>query len=81
LRKLVSPTRFLKKSTCGFPQRYDLQKNTTPDSATSSTGSFQQNWKDAFAQAGIEYFFTLIDDAVARIMKTEGGMLWALKKL
>ncbi|MEN6359226.1 MAG: NADP-dependent isocitrate dehydrogenase [Smithella sp.] len=40
---------------------------------------FSQNWKDAFAQAGIEYFFTLIDDAVARIMKTEGGMLWALK--
>jgi isocitrate dehydrogenase len=40
---------------------------------------FQQNWKDKFDKAGIEYFFTLIDDAVARIMKTEGGMLWALK--
>ena len=40
---------------------------------------FSQNWKDQFAAAGIEYFFTLIDDAVARIMKTEGGMLWALK--
>ncbi len=40
---------------------------------------FEKNWKDKFAQAGIEYFFTLIDDAVARIMKTEGGLLWALK--
>ena len=40
---------------------------------------FSQHWKDRFAQAGIEYFFTLIDDAVARIMKTEGGILWALK--
>ncbi|HQK99676.1 MAG TPA: NADP-dependent isocitrate dehydrogenase [Smithellaceae bacterium] len=40
---------------------------------------FEANWKDKFAQAGIEYFFTLIDDAVARIMKTEGGLLWALK--
>ncbi|PKN19657.1 MAG: isocitrate dehydrogenase (NADP(+)) [Deltaproteobacteria bacterium HGW-Deltaproteobacteria-6] len=40
---------------------------------------FENNWKDKFAAAGIEYFFTLIDDAVARIMKTEGGMLWALK--
>jgi len=40
---------------------------------------FQQNWKDKFDKAGIEYFFTLIDDAVARVMKTEGGMLWALK--
>jgi isocitrate dehydrogenase len=40
---------------------------------------FEQNWKDKFEKAGIEYFFTLIDDAVARIMKSEGGMLWALK--
>ena len=30
-------------------------------------------------QAGLDYFFTLIDDAVARIMKTEGGLLWACK--
>jgi isocitrate dehydrogenase len=40
---------------------------------------FEQNWKEKFEKAGIEYFFTLIDDAVARIMKNEGGMLWALK--
>jgi len=40
---------------------------------------FEKNWKEKFAKAGIEYFFTLIDDAVARIMKSEGGMLWALK--
>ena len=40
---------------------------------------FEAHWKDKFTQAGIEYFFTLIDDAVARIMKTEGGLLWALK--
>jgi isocitrate dehydrogenase len=40
---------------------------------------FETNWKEKFSKAGIEYFFTLIDDAVARIMKSEGGMLWALK--
>ncbi len=40
---------------------------------------FEKNWKEKFIKAGIEYFFTLIDDAVARIMKSEGGMLWALK--
>jgi isocitrate dehydrogenase len=40
---------------------------------------FERNWKEKFKRAGIEYFFTLIDDAVARIMKSEGGMLWALK--
>ena len=40
---------------------------------------FEQTWKDRFAEAGIEYFFTLIDDAVARIVRSEGGVLWALK--
>jgi isocitrate dehydrogenase len=40
---------------------------------------FEKNWKAKFEDAGIEYFFTLIDDAVARIMKSEGGMLWACK--
>ncbi|MGD0021171.1 MAG: NADP-dependent isocitrate dehydrogenase [Smithellaceae bacterium] len=40
---------------------------------------FERNWKEKFKKAGIEYFFTLIDDAVARIIKSEGGMLWALK--
>jgi isocitrate dehydrogenase len=40
---------------------------------------FEKNWNNKFEDAGIEYFFTLIDDAVARIMKSEGGMLWACK--
>jgi isocitrate dehydrogenase len=40
---------------------------------------YEKNWKAPFAEAGIEYFFTLIDDAVARIVRSEGGMLWALK--
>ena len=40
---------------------------------------YEANWKEKFEEAGIEYFFTLIDDAVARIMKSEGGMLWACK--
>lgn len=40
---------------------------------------FEKNWKEKYGKAGIEYFFTLIDDAVARIMKSEGGMLWACK--
>jgi len=40
---------------------------------------YEKNWKDKFEEASIEYFFTLIDDAVARIMKSQGGMLWACK--
>jgi len=40
---------------------------------------YEARWKDRFQEAGIEYFFTLIDDAVARIIRSEGGVLWALK--
>ena len=40
---------------------------------------FDAEYKDAFAKAGIEYFYTLIDDAVARVMKSEGGYIWACK--
>lgn len=38
-----------------------------------------KNWESKFTDAGMEYFFTLIDDAVARIMRAKGGILWALK--
>ena len=40
---------------------------------------FDAEYKTRFEKAGITYFYTLIDDAVARIMKSEGGMLWACK--
>ena len=42
-------------------------------------GIFEAEFKTAFAENGIEYFYTLIDDAVARIMQSEGGFLWACK--
>jgi len=40
---------------------------------------FDKEYKDAFDAAGITYFYTLIDDAVARVMKSEGGFIWACK--
>ena len=40
---------------------------------------FDAEYKDQFDAAGIEYFYTLIDDAVARVMKAEGGFIWACK--
>ncbi len=40
---------------------------------------YENEFKAKFEAAGIEYFYTLIDDAVARIMRSEGGMLWACK--
>lgn len=40
---------------------------------------FEKEYKDRFEKAGIEYFYTLIDDAVARVIRSEGGMIWACK--
>lgn len=40
---------------------------------------FDAEYKDAFEKTGITYFYTLIDDAVARVMKSEGGYIWACK--
>ncbi len=40
---------------------------------------FEKEYQEAFEKAGITYFYTLIDDAVARIMKAEGGFIWACK--
>lgn len=40
---------------------------------------FDKEYKEKFDAAGIEYFYTLIDDAVARVMKAKGGFIWACK--
>ncbi len=40
---------------------------------------YEKEYDEKYKAAGIEYFYTLIDDAVARIMKAEGGFIWACK--
>ena len=40
---------------------------------------FEKEYKEKFDAAGIEYFYTLIDDAVARVVRSEGGYIWACK--
>ena len=40
---------------------------------------YDEQYKDAFQKAGIRYLYTLIDDAVARCMRSSGGFVWALK--
>ena len=40
---------------------------------------FDNEYKEQFDAAGLEYFYTLIDDAVARVIRSEGGFVWALK--
>lgn len=40
---------------------------------------FENEYKEKFEEAGIEYFYTLIDDAVARVIRSNGGYIWACK--
>ena len=40
---------------------------------------FEKEYKEKFEKAGIEYFYTLIDDAVARVIRSNGGYIWACK--
>ncbi len=40
---------------------------------------YEKEYEKKFEEAGIEYFYTLIDDAVARVMKAKGGFIWACK--
>ena len=40
---------------------------------------YEKEYKEKFEAAGIEYFYTLIDDAVARVVRSNGGYIWACK--
>ena len=40
---------------------------------------FENEYKEKFENTGITYFYTLIDDAVARVIRSEGGYMWACK--
>ncbi len=63
----------------GLPQKTPFQRNMTIRSKTFFRKFLMRNTKKKFDEAGIEYFYTLIDDAVARVMKSEGGYIWACK--
>ena len=67
-------------------QKQDLWFGTKDTISKIYDGAFKEimadvfeEYKDRFAEAGIEYFYTLIDDAVARVIHSKGGMIWACK--
>lgn len=73
--------------TFGYDQKLDVWFSTKDTISKTYDARFKEifeeeyesNWKDKFDIAGLSYFYTLIDDAVARIMKSEGGLMWACK--
>ena len=73
--------------TYGYNQKVDVWFSTKDTISKTYDATFmnifneeyEKNWKSKFEKADLKYFYTLIDDVVARIMKTEGGLLWACK--
>ena len=62
-----------------MPPKIRSPRNMTIPSRIFSRRSTTAEYKEKFEEAGITYFYTLIDDAVARVMKSEGGFIWACK--
>ncbi len=68
-------------------QKEDLWFSTKDTISKTYDGNFRaifadtynREYKEKFEKAGIQYFYTLIDDAVARVIRSEGGFVWALK--
>ena len=60
--------------------KQDLWFSTKDTISKTYDHRFNENeYKKAFEEAGITYFYTLIDDAVARVVRSEGGFIWACK--
>ncbi len=72
---------------CALDKKQDLWFSCKDTISTTYDGRFRDifqeiydtEYKEAFEKAGIKYLYTLIDDAVARCMRSEGGFVWALK--
>lgn len=67
------------KIDCWFATKDTISKEYDQRFKIVFEDIFAAEYQDKFEAAGIEYFYTLIDDVVARMMKTDGGMLWACK--
>lgn len=71
----------------GLSEKIDVWFATKDTISKTYDGRFKEifqhiydtEYKTAYEQAGLEYFYTLIDDAVARVMQAKGGFLWACK--
>lgn len=68
-----------KKISVWFGTKDTISKTYDGNFKTIFQNIFDAEFKAAFEKNNLEYFYTLIDDAVARIMRSDGGILWACK--
>ena len=67
------------KKDLWFSTKDTIMKKYDGDFKETFQHLYDTEYKERFEEAGIEYFYTLIDDAVARVIRSHGGMIWALK--
>jgi isocitrate dehydrogenase len=67
------------KLDCWFATKDTISKTYDQTFKLIFEEIYNRDYKEKFEAANIEFFYTLIDDVVARVMKTEGGFLWACK--
>ena len=67
------------KQDLWFATKDTISKKYDPNFKDIFQEVFEAEYQQKFEEAGIEYFYTLIDDAVARVMKAKGGFIWACK--
>lgn len=68
-----------KKKTLWFASKDTISKVYDGEFKEVFQSIFEKEYKALFEKAGIEYFYTLIDDVVARVMRSEGDFIWACK--
>lgn len=68
-----------KKQDLWFASKDTISKKYDHNFKDIFQAIYDAEYDDKFKEAGVEYFYTLIDDAVARVMKSEGGYIWACK--
>ena len=67
------------KQDLGFATKDTISKKYDQDFKDIFQEIYDTEYKSKFEELGIEYFYTLIDDAVARVIRSEGGFIWACK--
>ncbi len=67
------------KQDLWFGAKDTISKKYDHDFKDIFQGIYEKEYKEKFESAGIEYFYSLIDDIVARVMKAKGGFIWACK--
>ena len=78
-KKEVNPVALETKQDLWFATKDTISKKYDHTFKDIFQEIFDAEYKDKFEEAGITYFYTLIDDAVARVIRSEGGYIWACK--